>query len=62
MQLGFLRLRWSEMLLCQGLGAMAAGGSPRHTLHRRPHAARHSGGDGGVLRCYFNIMYVCMYV
>ena len=24
-------------------------GSPRHTLNRRPHAARYSGGDGGVL-------------
>ena len=36
-------------------------GSPRHTLNRRPHAARHSGGDGGVLRCYFNTIYVCIY-
>ena len=36
-------------------------GSPRHTLNRRPHAARHSGGDGGVLRCYFNTIYVSIY-
>ena len=36
-------------------------GSPRHTLSRRPHAARYSGGGGGVLRCYFNTMYVCIY-
>ena len=37
-------------------------GSPRHTLSRRPHAARHSGGDGGVLRCYFNTIYVSIYI
>ena len=36
-------------------------GSPRHTLSRRPHAARYSGGDVGVLRCYFNTMYVCIH-
>ena len=61
MQLCFLRLRLSEMLICQGLWQRAPAGSPRHTLNRRPHAARHSGGDGGVLRCYFNTIYVSIY-
>jgi hypothetical protein len=34
---------------------------PRHTLNLRPNAAQYSGGGGGVLRCYFNTMYVCIY-
>ena len=36
-------------------------GSPHHTLNRCPHAARYSGGEGGVLRCFFNTIHVCIY-
>ena len=63
MHLCFLSLSLSEMFICQrfGIRQRVLAGSPRHTLNRRPHAARHCRGGGGVLRCYFNTMYVCIY-
>jgi len=38
----------------------APAGFPQHTLNRL-HVTHHSGDDGGVPRCYFKTMYVCIY-
>ena len=34
---------------------------PAPHLNRHPHAVRYSGGGGGVVWCYLNTMYVCIY-
>ena len=52
-----VEIPWTRLCFCKTQG----NGYPRHTLSRRPRAARHSGGGGGVRLCYFNTLCLCIY-